>query len=87
MYNLNNFKDIDSETVKVLAESERRGVLVNKDEGAALESRLMEEMEQLKRKAALLAGCNFDPNKPADVKRVIKNLNNTFKINQVCYYR
>jgi DNA polymerase I-like protein with 3'-5' exonuclease and polymerase domains len=65
---------VDSEVIKILAESERRGLLLNQDEGLLLESRLIDESKKLKTQAALLAGTNFDPNKPNDVKKVCSNL-------------
>jgi DNA polymerase I-like protein with 3'-5' exonuclease and polymerase domains len=61
---------VDSEVVKILAESERRGMLINQDEGLLLESRMINESKKLKTQAALLAGTNFDLNKPNDVKKV-----------------
>lgn len=61
---------MDSEVIKILAESERRGMLINQDDGFAFEVKMVDEMKKLKTQAALLAGTNFDPNKPNEVKTV-----------------
>lgn len=61
---------MDSEVIKILAESERRGMLINQDDGFAFEAKMVDEMKKLKTQAALMAGTNFDLNKPNEVKTV-----------------